>query len=251
MSKNETLKDSLVLYRNRPARIIDIGKKIRIEVEGGETVLVRPKDIDLLHPGPCKLPIAGKDQNGDIETAWELLAGRRTTLEELAELAFGEFTPSTAWAAWQVVDDGQYFQGQPDDVRGQSAKNVEEELAARAARAARKQAWDDFVHRLDEKALRSDDDSFLKEVADLGMGSTTTSAVLRDMGRSENPETAHAFLLETGYWDSYVNPHPARLGMAGAAPNIQLPDLAPEDRIDLTHLEAVAIDDQGNRDPDD
>lgn len=243
--------DSLVLYRNRPAIVAEIGKKVRIIVEGNDSVWVRMKDIDLLHPGPCSNSTVYKPQTGDVETAWELLTGQSTSLAEIAELAYGEYSPVTAWAAWQLVDDGLFFRGRPDDIRGQTAEEVENERATRAAREARKQAWENFIRHLEDKALEPEDEPYLQEAAELGLGNNTTSTVLRDLGKDENPETAHAFLLETGFWNEFINPYPARLNVAVSAPDNECPDLPPEDRTDLTHLTAFAIDDEGNQDPDD
>lgn len=44
--------NSLVLYKIRPARVLRVGEKIEIELEGGQTKRVRAKDLELLHPGP-------------------------------------------------------------------------------------------------------------------------------------------------------------------------------------------------------
>ncbi len=47
--------NSLVLYRTRPARVAGAsGDKLSLEIEGGETAKVRPKDVTLLHPGPLR-----------------------------------------------------------------------------------------------------------------------------------------------------------------------------------------------------
>ncbi len=44
--------DALVLYKTHPARVRAVADKIEIELEGGQTKRVRPKDLLLLHPGP-------------------------------------------------------------------------------------------------------------------------------------------------------------------------------------------------------
>ena len=75
---------TLVLYKNRPARVQRPGKKIAIELEGDETLEVRSKDIVPLHPGPIESLGELEPQEGEIEVAWELLAGRSTDLAELA-----------------------------------------------------------------------------------------------------------------------------------------------------------------------
>ena len=64
-----------------------------------QTVIsVRPKDVETLHPGPVSDIYSLREKEGDAATAWELIAGQTTTLPELAELIYGEFTPDTAWS---------------------------------------------------------------------------------------------------------------------------------------------------------
>ena len=93
-------KDSLVLYKNRPALIKRAEDKLTIALESGKSVKVRPKDVLLLHPGPLQSLGQLQPQMGEVTVAWELLAGETTTLKELAELVYETFTPATAWAAW-------------------------------------------------------------------------------------------------------------------------------------------------------
>lgn len=252
---------SLVLYKLRPARVARLGEKLDIEMEGGETQRVRPKDVTLLHPGPIKtLAEALRPQNGEIETAWEMLAGDTTTLSELAELAFGAFTPATAWAAWQLVADGLYFRGAADAITAATAEEVARVRAARLAEAAEKQAWAGFLARV-RAAQRPgaearprfgpDDERFLRDVEALAFGRTTRSRVLRELDREETPESAHQLLLDLGRWTPAVNPHPVRLGVNLAQPDLPLPALPDEPRRDLTHLPAFAIDDAATETPDD
>ncbi|MGD8625101.1 MAG: RNB domain-containing ribonuclease [Anaerolineae bacterium] len=242
---------ALVLYKKYPARVRRPGKKITIELEGDETLDVRPKDIVSLHPGPIESLDELRPQEGEIEVAWELLAGRETSLPELAELAYGEYTPATAWAAWQWVDDGLYFEGTPDEVRVLPAEAVAAERAARQAKKAREEAREAFLARVRHGQTEPGDGRFLRRVEDLALGRKKRSRLLRDLGRAETPQNAHALLLEVGYWDEMVDPYPQRLGLPMAAPEAALPPLPDEPRLDLTHLAAFAIDDEGNREPDD
>ena len=46
--------NALVLYKGHPARVKALGDKLELDLEGGETQKVRPKDVTLLHPGPLK-----------------------------------------------------------------------------------------------------------------------------------------------------------------------------------------------------
>src|SRR3954466_14544726 len=98
--------DSFVLYKNRPARVTNVSdKKIDIHTESDGTLSLRPKDVTLLHPGPLRNLHDLRTPAGDVASAWELLAGTTTTLPELAELAYDAYTPSTAWAVWQLLAD--------------------------------------------------------------------------------------------------------------------------------------------------
>ena len=137
MTQSQIGRDSLVLFKGKPAIIARTGQKLELLLQDGETVSVRPKDVALLHRGPASFA-ALKPPPGDMEAAWELLASvdGTTTLDELAELAYGEDTPAAALAAWEWVADGAYFSGTPDDVTVHSAEQVERTEAARAARTA-------------------------------------------------------------------------------------------------------------------
>jgi exoribonuclease-2 len=243
--------DSLVLYKGRPARVQRVRKRLQIELQGGETLKVRFKDVLLLHPGPLLDLDELQPREGEIETAWELLAGSQTSLAELAELAYGVFDPATAWAGWQLVADGLYFSGSPEKVVARTPDEVAHEQAARQARAAEDQAWAAFLDRIRAGRLHPEDSHYLREVEDLALGKRPQSRLLRELGRKESPENAHAFLLELGHWDHSVNPYPQRLRLTTKPPELRLPDLPEEPRLDLTHLPALAIDDEGNQEPDD
>ncbi len=250
--------DSLVLYKDKPAVVRQAAaKKLTIELADGERVSVRPKDVALLHPGPVahlrQLPPA----IGDPLTAWELLQGEATTLPELAELSFGSYTPSTAWAAWTVVADGLYFVGHPDAITAHSAEEVAKIRAAREAKAADERDWDAFAARVADGRVVLEDERYLADVIALAVGRAEASRTLRRLGLPQTSESAHTLLLAVGRWQPADNPYPARLGVPtepvadtiiAEAQLAQLPD---EPRRDLTHLLALAIDDEGSSDPDD
>ena len=117
-------KHSLVAYKNRPALIIENSSDLQIELEDGRTQKVRSKDIIPVHPGPILNMAQLEHPSGDAETAWELLPQDGVSLRELAEIAFGSFTPSTAWAVWQWVCDNLYFQGTVDCITAKSVAVV-------------------------------------------------------------------------------------------------------------------------------
>ena len=123
---------SLVIYKNRPAVVSGSeGEKINILVSGGETLKVRDKDIELLHPGPCTLrELEGDAPDGNPREAWELLIGDNSaeiSLKELAELVYGVYSPRSVWAAWELLKEGLYFTGDNRAVVARPQAIVEED----------------------------------------------------------------------------------------------------------------------------
>ncbi|MAU01071.1 MAG: exoribonuclease II [Anaerolineaceae bacterium] len=244
--------DNFVLYKNQAARVTSVGaKKIDIVLQDGTAVSVRPKDIELLHPGPLRQFSELAKPQGELLTAWELLAGDTTNLEELSELAYDDFTPATAWVIWQAVDDGLRFSGTMDEIIVRTPEEVAAEQEARAEKAAEAEAWEAFANRVNQNEFLPEDGRYLQEIAAVAMGQQERSQVLRNLNQNENPGNAHALLLRLGYWDETVNPYPSRIGVTTSQPEVPLPKLPQEERRDLTHLVALAIDDEGSRDPDD
>ncbi|GAB4433235.1 MAG: RNB domain-containing ribonuclease [Anaerolineae bacterium] len=244
-------KQSLVLYKNGPALILSPGDKLEIELDSGKTIKVREKDVTLLHPGPLASLRHLTPPPGEVETAWELLAGQTTTLPELAELIFEEFTPATAWATWQLVADGLYFSGVPAEIIAHSPEQVEKTQADRDAKARDQRERADFMARVEAGQLLPDDGRFLTEVEAVALGQQDKSRLMRDLNQAQSQENAHRLLLSLGYWNETANPYPQRMGLPTAPPNVALPPLPEEPRRDLTHLPAFAIDDAGSTDPDD
>ena len=190
-------------------------------------------------------------QQGDTKTAWELLSRDAVTLRELAELAFGSFTPSSAWETWQLLCDGLYFQGTPDCITACSREEVLQKQETRRLKASQKIAWTGFLTRVANRQETSEDDKYLAEVEAMALGETNESRVLHELGRSQNPQNAHSLLLDLGYWNNRFNPYPKRFGVSLSAPAISLPELPEEERVDLTYLPAFAIDNAWTTDPDD
>jgi len=111
----------------------------------------------------------------EVEIAWELLSGNTTSLVELAELAYGAYTPATAWAAWQLVADGLYFRGEPQEVIARSPEKVAQEQAARQARIAERRDWAAFLKRVRANEIAPEKDGlYLKEVEELALGRIVT-----------------------------------------------------------------------------
>ena len=248
-------KNNLVLYKQKAARIAAISaKRITVELQDGTTNSVRPKDVALLHPGPVT-SLSDLDTSpvdiGELMIAWELLGDSTTNLHELVELSYGVSTPSRAWAVWQVVADDLYFSGVPDAIDVHSAEYVQQEQTRREERAEEQEKWGQFVQRIAQGETAESDANYLREVEALALGIQDQSQVLRALGKDQSPENAHDLLLKTGYWGLSVNPYPSRAGLSLVSAQASLPELPQVPRRDLTHLLSLAIDDEGNQDPDD
>lgn len=244
---------SLVLYKLRPAIVQGTTDRIEIILDDGTEVRVRPKDIALLHPGPLERFSELGAPNGEVAEAWEVLAGANaTTLRELAELAFGEYTPATAWAAWQAVADGIYFEGEPERLLPLPRVEVERRIGARRAEAEEKKARARFLEHARAGTVLPEDARYVRELEEVASSSAARSRLLRDLDLQDSPEGAHALLLELKVWDPGVNPWPARLRIDLSLPSLPF-EAAPraEGRRVLDGLEAFAIDDQGTTTPDD
>jgi exoribonuclease II len=248
---NNLTKGALVLYKIRPARVVEVSDKIVIELDGGKSKRVRDKDIELLHPGPCTGLSQLQPVDGDVEENWELLEGVETDIKELSELVFGEYTPATSWAAWQLVSDGIYFEGEPQAIRPRPAAAVQAEIESRSRKAAEAEAWNGFLQRLKQGAIIEEDRKALNEVEALALGKRDSSRILQALDLMENQVSAHRLLVKVGYWPANENPYPRRQGINETIPAHQVPELKEEVRLDLTHLPAFAIDDEDSQDPDD
>ncbi len=246
---------SLVAYKNKPALVKDTGEKIVISVLGGETLKVREKDVELIHPGPLSnvKELEEDPPAGDVEGGWELLEGSTVSLQELAELVYGSYTPKTAWAAYLLVKDGLYFTGNPQEILPRQKDQVTEDLNKRQGKEQEQAERNAFLERLKAKKLQMPEDGrFLQDVEALAYGKSDKSRTLKDLGKSETPVEAHRLLLDINYWTPYRNPYPSRFGLTlASAKTLVDPPPADEDRTDLTHLRSYAIDNSWSDDPDD
>lgn len=240
----------LVVYKSRPARVTGVSDKIDISFAGGSK-RVREKDVLFLHPGPVASLDNLEAGPGELDEAVELLEGESTTLPELAELLYGDFTPAAAWSAWEMLSEGLWFEGSPEALHARDPAQVRADIAERDEKERRKAAWEALIERLASGFMEEDDRPELVEVERLALGQSETSRILQALDIGQTREHAHRLLLRVGYWPETFNLHPLRAGVALEEPNIEVPDLPDDERLDLTHLEAWAIDDEGSNDPDD
>ena len=261
--------NALVAYKNKPALVKEKAQdKIVIALSNGEKIKVREKDIEVIHPGPAK-SFDEVNEWGDakagtaVRESWELLladGGKPISLRELAELVHGNYSPSSAWAVFRLLLDGLYFTGSTDAI----CPRQEDQVQADEKKREEKQREDDerklFLERLKSRKPfplgetaedASDSRRFIQDVEALAFGKSAKSRTMKDIGLGETPEEAHALLLETGFWTSLTNPHPTRFGVSLLQAK-HVPDPPPkENRTDLSHLLAFAIDSPWSHDPDD
>lgn len=254
---------ALVIYKNKPAIVKDRpDDKFSIVLEDGESLKVREKDIEPLHSGPLKdfKEIAGSEiPPASVREAWELLLDdgeESVSLKDLAGLIGGEYTPSSAYAAYCAVKDGLYFSGSIAAI----VMRTRDEAAADEAKRCEKQRETgeraQFLEQLKASIKNSNqniqfDAHFMQDIEALAYGKSVKSRTMKDIGLSETPEDAHAILLKTGFWTASVNPHPARFGIQLTQPSGSIAPPPPEERRDLCHLDAYAIDSPWSTDPDD
>jgi exoribonuclease-2 len=253
---------ALCVYKQKPALITAVGDKITLQTASGE-FRVRLKDIELLHGGPLVSVAAleGAVPQVNMREVWELCldeygagdaGGRCFSLRDLAELAYGEFTPAAAWAAYMLLLEGVYFNGSPDTVTvrgGAEVEAAEQRLNGKRLDSANRAA---FIERLRSGNVDvAADGQYMQDVEALALGRAIKSRSLREAGIDESPVAAHRLLLKTGYWKPSFNPNPSRFGVSLMPAAAAVPPPPEEERVDLTAMPAFAIDNAWSDDPDD
>lgn len=249
-------KGSLVYYKSKAAVVTAISDKIDI-LFFKTTKRVREKDIYFLHPGPISdvdaLDLECPQEITTLEETLELLEGEAVELKELSELLYGDYTAQGAWSSWMLVQDGLYFEWDTATnlIKPLPVEVIQAEKEKRNAKQQQKEAWDSLLERIKNNQIIEEDHAQLSEVEQLACGEREGSRILKAVNLSETKEVAHSLLLKLGYWKDEVNPWPRRMGINLQDPDMPLPAPIETERRDMKHLEAWAIDDVGNQDPDD
>ena len=245
-------KHSLVLYKQAPAQVLELGAKISIHLENGKTIKVREKDIQFLHAGPLKsFGQLHSAPEGNVEDAWELLQGETVALSDVADLIYGETTLAAVWRAWCVLNEDTYFTGSIDEVVARTALDVNAIFAKRSEKEQELTRWQDYLQRVRDNEIVAEDIAQLSDVERIAYGKASVSRTLKALDLEAVPEQAHRLLLKLGLWTETVNPYPSRFGCATTEPDLEVPPLPEEPREDLTALATFAIDDDNCSDPDD
>ncbi|MCB1762383.1 MAG: RNB domain-containing ribonuclease [Gammaproteobacteria bacterium] len=251
MPDHPTVPGALVLYKQSPALVTAVSDKIEIKLRGGKSKRVRSKDITLLHPGPLGDLSQLQQPEVEITEAWELLGEETIDIRELTEVIYGEYTPAATWAAWSKVAEGLYFEGDPDRIQARTKAQIDADVAERESRVAADREWNALLDRLRKRNLAAADGPQMLEVEQLAFGQCEYSRILAALDYPENPVSAHRMLVSVGHWPETCNPYPRRFSLPIENPQLVCPDLPCEERVDLTHLQSFAIDDEESEDPDD
>jgi exoribonuclease-2 len=255
---------TLVIYKNKPAIVKDRSDgKFTISLQDGTQVKVRDKDIEPIHPGPVKdfNGIDGHFSDTAVREVWELLLDDGSTfvpLKELAALIFGQYTPAASYGVYCLLKDGLYFSGSIDAIVLRGKEEIAAEEAKRSEKLRDSEERAHFLERLKAcikktagHKMDSGDTRFMQDVEALAYGKSTKSRTMKEAGLGETPEDAHALLLNTGFWTGAINPHPSRFGLTLVSAAVCPGEPPAEDRCDLCHLAAFAIDSPWSNDPDD
>lgn len=240
-------KNSLVAYKGKPACITDVqANKFKLEFADGSTLKVREKDFRFIHPEFTQInkncPHADSSVLEDFQQ--EVLS-----LEEITEWLFDTFTAQTAWCTCLLVEDGLYFYWQKNkvfvrpstQVKSVQAKRNEEKLVAKRLAHC--------IDNLSKNTFDEQDEPYLKEIARVALNQSKTAKVLSRIGVENSPETAYKLLLKIKYFKPSFNPYPARFNIP--ADEEITPKHPSVKRVDLTHLNSYAIDNEGSNDADD
>ncbi len=260
---SEFKKGALVYYKSKAAIVDAVSDKIDISIFK-TTKRVRDKDIKLLHPGPISdistLDMELPDPPETLSETLELLEDEAVSLSELSDFLYGEFSPQSAWSSWMLVMDGLYFElvadenakdGGEDLIKARPQDIIAADKEKRDLRLQQQEAWDTLIKRISNGRIEEADYPHLVEVEQLACGERENSRILKAVGIHETKEAAHALLIKLGYWPQEYNPWPRRMGVTMSNPEIAIPEAVETSRRDLQHLQAWAIDDVGNQDPDD
>ena len=245
---------SLVLYKGKPAIITAVDDKISIKFENHSKKKVRAKDLIFLSEEPLSdFSFISEKIDGNIELAWELLYSEGTvSVQELAELIFGNKSPAAVWSAYQEIEKKEFFYGNCENVSAFSPEEIEKRKEALLKKKKAEKNWAAYIKRVKTGNIIKDDYPFLKEVELFAFGKTNNSKTLKALGIPQNCDKALILLKNLNIIPDWLNPYFIRNNLKLENNKFSFDSYKlMTNRIDLTHLQCYAIDDFGCSDPDD
>lgn len=251
-------KNSLVIFKSKPAKVINIlDKKIEIETLDGKNIKLPAKNVQLLIESEKNFELESLKELeiAELEMTWELLQEQQqTSVEELSELLFESVGVNQAYTVWLLVSEGEYFSFNEDftiNIHSQEQKNAI--VREKQEKIKKEQELNDFIERLNNKSFNEEDRKFIKEIEALATLKSTKCRFFKYLNMEESENSAYKLLLDIGYWDEFFNPYLHRYGaeLEHNSAEFNYNSKSDNQRVDLTHLKAYAIDDEGSNDPDD
>ncbi|BCD92137.1 ribonuclease II [Francisella halioticida] len=251
-------KNSLVIFKSKPAKVIDVlDKKIEIETLDGKNIKLPPKNVQLLVQADRDFELDSLEELviAELEMTWELLQEQEnTTIEELSELLFERIGVNEAYTIWLLVFQGEYFSfDESFNIVIHSVEKRDGITKERQEKQKKEQELNDFAERVKQKSYAPQDEKFLKEIAALATLKSPHCRLFKYLNMEESENSAYKLLLDIGYWDEFYNPYLYRYDaeLENNPAKFEYNVDSDSDRVDLTHLIAYAIDDEGSNDPDD
>lgn len=256
--ENQSIKNALVIFKSKPAKVVEIlDKKIEIETLDSKNIKLPAKNVQILTviENDFDLDKLERLEIPELELTWELLQEQQqTSIDELSELLFESVGANQAYTVWLLVSEGEYFSFNDDftiNIHSQEQKN--EIVSDKQEKLRKEQELNDFIERLNNKTFNVEDTKFLKEIEALATLKSTKCRFFKYLNMEESENSAYKLLLDIGYWDEFFNPHLYRYGaeLESNPAEFKYNSGSDSQRVDLTHLAAYAIDDEGSNDPDD
>lgn len=256
--ENQSIKNALVIFKSKPAKVVEIlDKKIEIETLDSKNIKLPAKNVQILTvvENDFDLDKLEKLEIPELELTWELLQEQQqTSIDELSELLFESVGANQAYTVWLLASDGEYFSFNDDfsiNIHSQEQKN--QIVSDKQEKLRKEQELNDFIERLNNKTFNVEDTKFLKEIEALATLKSTKCRFFKYLNMEESENSAYKLLLDIGYWDEFFNPHLYRYGaeLESNPAEFRYSSGSDSQRVDLTHLTAYAIDDEGSNDPDD
>ncbi|AJI55562.1 RNB domain protein [Francisella philomiragia] len=256
--ENQSIKNALVIFKSKPAKVVEIlDKKIEIETLDSKNIKLPAKNVQILTvvENDFDLDKLEKLEIPELELTWELLQEQQqTSIDELSELLFESVGANQAYTVWLLVSDGEYFSFNDDftiNIHSQEQKN--QIVSDKQEKLRKEQELNDFIEHLNNKTFNVEDTKFLKEIEALATLKSTKCRFFKYLNMEESENSAYKLLLDIGYWDEFFNPHLYRYGaeLESNPAEFRYNSGSDSQRVDLTHLTAYAIDDEGSNDPDD
>jgi exoribonuclease-2 len=151
------LLNSLVAYRGKFAKVLsETSGKFEIEIDGGKTAKVREKDLRFLAP---KFEIPKANLAPDFEILGDL-SEEILTIEELSNWLFDEYSASSSWQVFQLVEDGLFFYWQKDKIFIRPKEQVEKIKEAREFEKNQELTLKNFLINVENKTFGDGDLDF-------------------------------------------------------------------------------------------